>query len=130
MSSGPGRGGTGESLVAVSSPEESERKPTTRRAPRVPIKPNVGVLIDGKEAVLVDLSVFGAQVLSPTVIRPNKPVRVVMPDREALVKVNGVIVWARFEMLHGRPTPQYRAGISFTDPDPEAVVRYCDRLRV
>jgi CheY-like chemotaxis protein len=101
----------------------------TRRATRVPIQPGVEILIDGKEADLVDLSLLGAQVLSATVIRPNKPVRVVMPEEDALLKLNGLIVWSRFEMPPGRPSPRYRAGIVFSDPDPDALSRYAVRRR-
>lgn len=119
--------GTSEAAPEVRLPTPDLDSHGTRRVARIPIRPNVEVLIDGKEAVLVDLSVLGAQVLSPTVVRPNKPVRMVMPDEDALLKVLGVIVWSRFEMLHGQPLPQYRAGISFTKADPAAVVRYCKR---
>jgi CheY-like chemotaxis protein len=101
----------------------------TRRVPRVAIQPGVEILIDGKEADLIDLSLGGAQVLSATVVRPNKPVRVVMPDEDALLKVNGVIVWSRFELPPGRSLPHYRAGIAFSDPDPETVIRYSIRRR-
>lgn len=101
----------------------------TRRVPRVAIQPGVEILIDGKEADLIDLSLFGAQVLSATVVKPNKPVRVVMPDEDALLKVNGVIVWSRFEIPPGCPSPHYRAGIAFSDPDSETVIRYSIRRR-
>ena len=101
----------------------------TRRAQRVAIRPGVQVLVDGRDAKLVDLSLVGAQILSPTVVRPNKIVRIVMPDESALVQVNGVIVWARFETVPGQPSPHYRAGISFKDPDPAAVQRYCTKQR-
>jgi CheY-like chemotaxis protein len=115
--------------LALWPPVQALDQKGTRRAPRVAIQPGVEILIDGKEADLLDLSLFGAQVLSATVVRPNKPVRVVMPDEGALLKVNGVIVWSRFEMPPGRPSPHYRAGIAFSDPDPETVMRYSIRRR-
>jgi hypothetical protein len=101
----------------------------TRRAARVAIQPGVEILIDGREADLIDLSLLGAQVLSATVIRPNKPVRVVMPEEDALLKLNGLIVWSRFEMTPDRPSPRYRAGIAFSDPDADALSRYAVRRR-
>lgn len=110
-------------------PQQPLDQQGTRRVPRLAIQPGVEILIDGKEADLIDLSLFGAQVLSATVVRPNKPVRVVMPDEDALLRVNGVIVWSRFEMPPGRPSPHYRAGIAFSDPDPEQVMRYSIRRR-
>ena len=43
----------------------------TRRAPRFRVAGQVEVLVDGNLATLVDLSAIGAQVLSPTVLKPN-----------------------------------------------------------
>jgi len=42
----------------------------TRRSPRFRIAGQVEVLVDGNLALLVDLSAIGAQVLSPTVLKP------------------------------------------------------------
>jgi len=54
----------------------------TRRAQRVKIVDGVEVLIDGSPAMLIDLSVVGAQVVSPTILRPNQRVRMILPDEE------------------------------------------------
>jgi hypothetical protein len=97
----------------------------TRRVPRFLIRTGVQVLINGQDAWLIDLSVLGAQVLSRTVIRPNKAVRIVMPDETSLLRVSGVIVWARFEMAPGQTSPHYRAGMQFNDADPAALQQYC-----
>ena len=55
----------------------------TRRAPRIRIKDGVEVAVDGNAAALVDLSAVGAQVVSPTVLKPNQRVRVTMGDGKA-----------------------------------------------
>src|SRR5207245_1354441 len=44
----------------------------TRRAPRFKIAGRVEVVIDGKAALLVDLSTVGAQVLAPAALKPNQ----------------------------------------------------------
>lgn len=107
------RGGAGGSAVAV----EEQPKPAldqkgTRRAPRVRIKDGVEVAVDGNPAALVDLSKVGAQVVSPTILKPNQRVRVVLGDAKNPVKCAGAIAWAAFEMPKGMPT-RYRAGIDW-----------------
>ncbi|RPJ78369.1 MAG: hypothetical protein EHM13_14725 [Acidobacteria bacterium] len=95
-----------------------------RRAPRIRIAAGRQLVVDGKDADLVDLSVLGAQVVSVTALRPGKAVRVVLRDDSDEVKMNAEIAWARYEISK---KPYYRAGIMFKDPDPAAVLRYCTR---
>jgi hypothetical protein len=104
---------TGGGAVAVDEqPKPALDQKGTRRAPRVRIKDGVEVAVDGNPAALVDLSTVGAQVVSPTVLKPNQRVRVVMGDGSAAVKCAGAIAWAAFEMPKGMPT-RYRAGIDW-----------------
>jgi hypothetical protein len=84
----------------------------TRRAPRTRIKDGVEIAVDGNAAQLVDLSAVGAQVVSPTVLKPNQRVRIVMGEGKGSVKCAGAIAWAAFEMPKGGPT-RYRAGIDW-----------------
>jgi hypothetical protein len=105
------RGGGGAAIAV------DEKKPAldvkgTRRAPRVRIKDGVEVAVDGNPAALVDLSTVGAQVVSPTVLKPNQRVRLLIGEGKAAVKCNGAVAWAAFEMPKGMPT-RYRAGIDF-----------------
>ena len=106
-----GSHGSGGAAVAV---EEQPKKPLdqkgTRRAPRTRIKDGVEVAVDGNPAALVDLSAVGAQVVSPTVLKPNQRVRVTMENGK--VKCAGAVAWAAFEMPKGMPT-RYRAGIDW-----------------
>src|SRR4029453_6177612 len=44
----------------------------TRRAPRYQIARKLDFLVDGNPATLLDLSTCGAQVISPTILRPNQ----------------------------------------------------------
>jgi len=107
------RGGHGGGAVAVDEPPKPALDKTgTRRAPRISIKDGVEVAVDGNPAALVDLSRVGAQVVSPTVLKPNQRVRVTMADGKTSVKCAGAVAWAAFEMPKGLPT-RYRAGIDW-----------------
>ena len=106
------RGSHGGGAVAVDEPKPALDQKGTRRAQRVRIKDGVEVAVDGSPAALIDLSTVGAQVLSPTVLKPNQRVRMVMGDGKTAVKCAGNIAWASFEMPKGVAT-RYRAGIDF-----------------
>lgn len=106
------RAGGGGPAVAIDQPAPALDQKGTRRAPRVRIKDGVEVVVDGSPATLVDLSTVGAQVVSPTILKPNQRVRVLIGDAKNPVKCRGAIAWAAFEMPKGMPT-RYRAGIDF-----------------
>lgn len=106
------RGGQGGAAVAVDEPKPALDVKGTRRAPRIRIKDGVEVAVDGNPAALIDLSTVGAQVVSPTVLKPNQRVRVLIGEGKAAVRCSGAIAWAAFEMPKGMPT-RYRAGIDF-----------------
>ena len=100
----------------------------TRRAPRVKIVDGVEVLIDGSPAVLIDLSVVGAQVVSPTILRPNQRVRMVLPDEERPIRCVAGVAWAAFEMP--KTGPRYRAGIEFFDAESGNLDRFIDQNKL
>jgi hypothetical protein len=104
------RGSGGAAAAVAEKPKPALDRKGTRRAARVPIKEGVDVAVDGNAAALVDLSTVGAQVVSPTVLKPNQRVRVTMENGK--VKCAGAVVWAAFEMPKGLPT-RYRAGIDW-----------------
>jgi hypothetical protein len=91
----------------------------TRRAPRFRIVEGVEVQIDGNVASLIDLSVVGAQVLSPTILKPNQRVRVTLPISGRPLRFSAAVAWASFEIPKGGP--RYRAGIEFFDADADSV---------
>jgi PilZ domain-containing protein len=97
----------------------------TRRAPRFKIASNIDVLIDGNPAALVELSSVGAQVVSPTILKPNQRVRMVLTDEGSTIRVSASVAWAAFEIPTGGP--QYRAGIEFLDADAAAIDSFCQR---
>jgi hypothetical protein len=100
----------------------------TRRAPRTRVRSGVEMQLDGNPAIVVDLSIVGAQVLSSTVLRPNQKVRISLPFEEFVMRFRGAIAWAKFE-LPKEPDkgPQYRAGVEFTDHDSAALENFCER---
>jgi len=98
----------------------------TRRAPRFKPAAEMSVLLDGSAARLVDFSTAGAQVLSPTILKPNQRVRVVLTDNQGSLRFNAAIVWVLFELPSTRG-PQYRAGVKFVDADSNAVGAFCNR---
>jgi hypothetical protein len=98
----------------------------TRRAPRVRIAGDVSVLVDGNGAKLVDLSTVGAQVISPTTLKPNQRVRMALTDERGALRFNAAIAWAFFEIPQ-KGGPQYRAGVDFVDADSNAVGAFCLR---
>jgi hypothetical protein len=97
-----------------------------RRVQRVRIGETVEVLVDGNLASLVDLSVIGAQVVSPLILKPNQRVRLALSDARGVIRCLGSIVWSAFEMPRGLPT-RYRAGIEFKSADAEALSGYAER---
>jgi len=114
------------STVAVAAPAPAAPldQRGTRRAPRVRIVDGVEVVIDGNVATLVDVSVIGAQVVSPTILKPNQRVRVSMGDSNKPLRFSASVAWASFELA--ATGPRYRAGLEFFDADADAVQQFCD----
>jgi PilZ domain-containing protein len=98
----------------------------TRRAPRYRIAGTLDALVDGTQASLVDLSVIGAQVVSPIVLKPNQRVRMSLQDQAGAVRFNASVAWASFE-IPPNSGPRYRAGLEFIDADAAAIDAYCSR---
>jgi hypothetical protein len=96
----------------------------TRRGARYHVRSGIEMQFDGNPAVVIDLSAYGAQVVSPTVLRPNQKVRISLPADEFVMRFRGTVVWAQFELTQ---VPQYRAGIEFTDADARAVELFCKK---
>jgi hypothetical protein len=96
----------------------------TRRAARQPVRPGIEMQFDGNPAAVIDLSPYGAQVISTTVLRPNQKVRISLPSDDFVMRFRGTVVWAQFELTK---VPQYRAGIEFTDADARALELFCKK---
>ncbi len=98
----------------------------TRRVPRVRIGGLVDMVVDGNQAEIVDLSTLGAQVVSPTILKPNQRVRIALADEDGTVRFNAAVAWAAFEIPPNKG-PRYRAGLEFADAPPDALQGYCER---
>jgi hypothetical protein len=98
----------------------------TRRAVRVRIKDGVEVLVDGNTARLVDMSAFGAQVLSAKMLKPNQQVRITFSDGKGSIRSSGYIAWATYEMPKGEAA-RYRAGIELSGADPKVLAAFAER---
>jgi len=120
-------GRTAATASAVAAPPLSLDQKGTRRAQRYRIITGIEVLIDGNPALLVDLSVVGAQVVSNTLLKPNQRVRLSFIESSRPVRFSAGVAWSAFELPKGEP--RYRAGIEFFDADPDAVGRFCDTNR-
>jgi CHASE2 domain-containing sensor protein len=113
--------------VVESTPVKLDQR-GTRRAARAKIVDGVEVLIDGSPATLIDLSVVGAQVVSPTILRPNQRVRMILPDEERPIRCVAGVAWAAFEMP--KTGPRYRAGIEFFDAESGNLDRFIDQNKL
>jgi hypothetical protein len=101
----------------------------TRRATRYRIAGTLDALVEGTQASLVDLSVIGAQVVSPVVLKPNQRVRMSLQDPAGAVRFNASVAWASFE-IPPNSGPRYRAGLEFVDADAAAIDAYCSRHKL
>jgi hypothetical protein len=113
--------------VAVAAPAPAEApldQRGTRRAPRFRIVEGVDVTVDGSTATLIDLSIVGAQVVSPTILKPNQRLRMALAHGKRPIRFAAGVAWASFELA--TTGPRYRAGIEFFDAEPQAVQKFCD----
>jgi hypothetical protein len=91
--------------------------PLMREADRRPFHEQVQVQVNGEAALLVDLSVRGAQVVSRNVLKPNRAVKILLPVADKPLACRGQVVWARLEPSVAPGSMRYRAGMLFTNPD-------------
>jgi hypothetical protein len=98
----------------------------TRRAPRFKMTGQVGVMVDGTAATLIDLSTIGAQIVSTATLKPNQRIRMALSDDHGIVRFNASIAWASFE-IPPKGGPRYRAGVAFVDADPSGVDAFRSR---
>ena len=98
----------------------------TRRAPRFKIAGRVEVVIDGKTAVLVDLSTVGAQVVTQLSIKVDQELAMALPDTEGVVRFKAKVAWTAFAQT-AEGAPRYRAGIDFIDADAGEVGAFLER---
>jgi hypothetical protein len=96
----------------------------TRQALRYPMNRRM-VAVNGDSGQLIDLSVSGAQVQASIRLRPLKVARLVIPDGDGDIRIQGTIAWAIGVPAGG--TIQYRAGVEFVKPDKQVLAAFCEK---
>jgi hypothetical protein len=90
-----------------------------RRAPRIALPSGVEACVEGATAALVNVSPFGAQVVSPKALTPNQQVEMVIDRYHVGLHTRAEIVWSSLELSRAGIT--YRAGIAFPAAHPEVL---------
>lgn len=84
----------------------------------------IQVKIDQEPGQLVDLSSSGAQVVTSSMLKPGRQVRLTFPSAGPLATARAKIVWSRLEPpTHGGGELQYRAGVTFLKIDVKTIER-------
>jgi hypothetical protein len=94
-------------------------------ARRVTMVEDVEIQIDGGQAKLIDLSITGAQILSPSALKPNRVMTLKLQAGDNLMSCKGKIMWSRLEPSKGGEL-WYRAGIAFTIADQAALKAFIE----
>lgn len=105
-------------------PSVVDHEPISRKARRVKIDTAVAILVNGVASTLVDLSTSGAQIVSPSCLRPSRGVRLVLPTGSSSLTCEGRIVWARLESARADAPAMYRGGVRFAGADPRALLSF------
>jgi hypothetical protein len=108
--------------MPAGSASEPEFRGPARAAKRVQFKVETEIQIDGTPGILVDLSLTGAQVLTPSAMKPNRLVTVTLPMGKAATACKAKVMWSRLEPRSGQLW--YRAGVSFTSADQIAIEKF------
>jgi hypothetical protein len=90
-----------------------------RRAPRLTMPSGVEMRVEGACAALVNVSPLGAQVVSPTALKPRQQVEIVIDRYDVNLHTTAKIVWSSLELSRGAIA--YRAGLAFPDAHPEVL---------
>lgn len=92
----------------------SPYQPVPRRVERATAPSGTELRSNGFRASLVDLSPHGAQIVSRSMLRPDQQVRLILRDGTGPVRLAGLVVWSKCELVAGNV--QYRVGIEFDQP--------------
>jgi hypothetical protein len=102
----------------------------TRRAPRFPVVDLIEAVIEGYTTPVVNMSIFGAQVVSEPALRPNQRIKVALPDVDDTLRLTAHVAWSVFERPTRAEEPRYRAGMEFDSPMAPLLEDYCRRHRL
>lgn len=96
----------------------------SRQARRVKINSSTEVLVDGVASTPVDVSALGAQIISPAAMRPNRCVRIQLPNGGNRLNCEGRIVWAQLDSARADAPATYRAGVCFVGINLSAITTF------
>jgi hypothetical protein len=96
-----------------------------RSAVRVSNVDQTNLLIDGLRVDLIDLSVTGAQVVSPAVLPLGRRLQVRLGSKRETSWCHAEVIWGAFDLLPVTQRLWYRAGIDFKDGDQRLLERAC-----
>jgi len=96
-----------------------------RSAVRVSSVDQTKLVIDGLSVDLIDLSVTGAQVVSPAVLPLGRHLQVLFESNRGASCYKGEVIWGTFDLLPATRRLWYRAGIDFKDGDQRLLERTC-----
>ena len=114
---------------SASRPSQALDQRGTRRAPRFKMAANTAATVDGKTAIVIDVSTVGVQIMSPAVLRPAQTVAIALLHKDGSVQVNGRVVWTSYEIPSKRG-PRYRAGVEFIEAVAADIDVFCDRHKL
>lgn len=113
--------------IAESATEAMELTSEKRSAVRVGPIDRARAIVNGLSVQLIDLSVTGAQVVSPALLMPGSLARIELARGTDAILCRAGIVWGGFEMLAPTRVPAYRAGVDFRDADRRFLEGLCAR---
>jgi len=99
----------------------------TRRASRFKVLESLNATVENGKAELVNISIFGAQVVSKPALYPTQTIKIVLPDDNDTLRLTARIAWSAFEQDTERTDAHYRAGIAFVDAAQDILEDYCRR---
>jgi len=97
----------------------------TRRAQRFEMRAGVEAKINGMAGRLVNLSITGSQLLSPSRGRPAEGIRVTLSDHALDLRLTGTIAWVSLEIAARASAQRYRFGVEFRDADAKLLESFC-----
>jgi hypothetical protein len=97
----------------------------TRGARRFAMKADLHAVVDGERSRLVNLSITGAQLVLPARVQPRQSVLLTLVDQDSERRFRALVAWSTVELAQSMVN--YRAGVSFVDPDVRAIESFCLR---
>ncbi len=78
-----------------------------RQITRTKVDSGVPLVVNGTSTIIVDLSVTGVRVVSPTRLSPRQCVGLTLPEEDSRAKVSGTIVWSTLELPKSGIMPSF-----------------------